>query len=319
MFYRLGEAGFAPKALNLIELHTEPMGPNDPVGEWKFLEGAWDHLEELGLSRWGGMFRFAAAVLKPQLNLTTGVSMATKTMRRPPPLRRLKLAYTSKNFEESLDKLSVEGFILRIIPSLSATLTTLKLRDTEHMFDTQAGPRLRVYYTPQQDHQSPLESLVNLRTLILTGDISQHLVGARLPQILKVLKRTLIVCDLCTPISHLQEQLQAFTVCEKLQTLYLREWSWDYTELSLLSHKLLRTDDVKAFIEGCRTKLVGGRSRLVMNELGVDGGLLQVAGWQSWGEVQKWILEKGSRFYWSPQDMWRVGYAVFNGRDPTFN
>jgi len=313
MFYGMGEAGFAPKALSLVELYKESNHTHSSENRWSFVDGMFDQLEDLELVRFPDMFELAVdAVIRPL------------EKRQPPPLRSLKLSYTKEHIDEARHMPWPSFSFLHYIPQFAATLTTLKLCDTDHGFHTQTEPRWRAssFYDWRNPStlKSPLEALVNLRVLVLIGDISVFLIRNRLPEILNTIKHTLTICDLCFSVSCLQEKLTSFLACEKLTNFYIREWNWDIDEV-LESPKLLRTDDVKAFVEECKTVAVEGdysRRKLVINELGIDGGLLQVAARQNWGEVQKWVEERGCRFYWSPQQMWRVGYVAFNGRDPTF-
>jgi hypothetical protein len=307
LFHLMVEAGFAPKSLSLVELYFEQRHVA-PSGSWNFAEGIFANLEDLELVRFTGMFDL----------FQTGKNRQ-QCFRPIPPTRSLKLSYTQRHVEEARRMpTSVEYFFLHHLPCLANTLTTLKLCDTEYAFDTRTEPRWRVSYSEEDGgmESSPLEYLVNLRTLVLTGDISLFLLRNRLPQILSALKNTLTTCDLCFSIPSLHSQgqkLQSFLVCNRLENLYLREWNWDVDEV-LHTPMLLRTEDVKSFVERCR--MDGGG---VLKELGVDGGLLQVAGWQNWGEVQKWVEERGCRFYYSPGQMWKVGYVKFSGgRDPTF-
>jgi hypothetical protein len=307
VFHLMVEAGFAPKSLSLVELYFEQRHIAPPSG-WNFADGIFAQLEDLELVRFTGMFDL--------------FQVQGQRYRPIPPTRSLKLSYTQRHVEEArLMSTSVEFFFLHHLPCLAATLTTLKLCDTEYGFDARAEPRWRVAYEEEVPMEtSPLEYLVNLRTLVLTGDISLFLTRDRLPQILEALKNTLATCDLCFSIPSLQGNLQSFLVCKRLENLYLREWNWDVDEV-LHVPQLLRTEDVKAFVEACKTVAIPGtqRRRPVLRELGIDGGLLQVAGWQNWGEVQKWVEGRGCRFYYSPGHMCKVGYVAFSGgRDPTF-
>lgn len=305
MLNMMADAGFKPKSLSLVELYLEQRALG--ASGWNFTEGIFENLVDLELVRFPGMFDI--------------FQMLGQKQRPVPPTRSLKLSYSRKHLEEArLLSTSAEYFFTHHLPCLAGTLTTLKLCDTEFAFDTRTAPRRRVLYADSVGTDtSPLELLVNLRTLILTGDVAHYLTHGRLSRILEAMKHTLTTCDLCVSHSSLQGILESFLVCRKLENLYLREWNWAVDEM-LHASRLLRTGDVKAFVEGCRTVMVpGGRRRLVLKELGIDGGLLQVAGLQNWGEVQKWVQEWGCRFYYSPCQMWRVGYVAFSGgRDPTF-
>ena len=298
-FVQMGETGFAPKSLALIELCKEKRALENG---WGFSGAMFTRLEALELSRFSGMFAFGTDV----------ISQGPK----PPPLRSLRLSYARKHVEEAPEHATAVLFFLNLLPSLADTLTTLRLSDTEHEFTTQTEPRRRAKYmrTRFTGPASPLESLHHLRTLVLAGDISLFLIRARLPEILHALRNTLAICDLCLSLPHLRGSgLHSFTPCTKLERLYLREWNWDIDEVPR-ANGMLKTEDVKSFVENGR--MVGGRT--VLRELGIDGGLLQVAAWQNWGEVKCWVAQRGCRFYHSPVQMRGVGFVVWSGRDPTF-
>lgn len=345
---RMGEHGFRPRALSLIELykpwsHPDPGWGILPLAEkWTFLEGMFSNLEDLELVRFPGMFDLAADILIPKSRDVPLIK-----------LQSLKLSYTSKHVEEDRHLMPLQRFPIHYISQFATTLTTLKLCDTLHNFRSQTEPGLRasfIYDEHEKDISlpSPLESLINLRVLILVGDISFYLMRGRLWQVLAALQNSLMICDLCFSLPCLKSKLAAFWVCRKLTHLYVREWNWDVDEL-VEAKKLLRTEDVKDFVEGfAREPRVpkgsmgsnqdgnqdegkGDREgqeteweedregdKVVLKELGIDGGLLQVAARQNWGEVQKWVGDMGCRFVWSPQQMWRVGHVAFNGRDPSF-
>lgn len=299
-FPQMGETGFAPKSLALIELYSDKRVPENG---WGFYDAMFVRLEALELSRFSGMFAFGTDVIK-------------QAGPKPPPLRSLRLSYTRKHVEEAPEHATAELFFLHLLPSLATTLTTLRLSDTDYEFALQSEPRHRAKYMRPRytGPASPLESLRHLRTLVLTGDISLFLIRARLPQILRALRSTLAICDLCLSLPYLRGSgLRSFTPCTKLERLYLREWNWDIDEVMRVN-RMLKTEDVKSFVENGR--MVEGRT--VLRELGIDGGLLQVAARQNWGEVKSWVAQKGCRFHYSPAQMWRVGFVTWSGRDPTF-
>ena len=365
MFYRMREAGFAPKALGLVELYREdasnhgtaPHALDEALG-WASVAEMFGRLEDLELVRFPDMFQLAnEAVLRPSAATTTTATTATATAATaprppPPPIRSLNLSYTRDHIRDTSSALNLHLLLVDCLPRLADTLTTLKLCDTEHSFIAQTepvaraaaiynrtGPPANGLFRRDYEKPSPLEGLVNLRVLVLTGDVALLLVRHRLRQILHALRNSLTICDLCLTPSHLEAKLSAFLVCERLTHLYLREWNWDNRYSPRL---LLHTETVERFVMACKTAAPppppvpdrdgngddgndnnGSNKKepageLVLKELGIDGGLLEVAARRGWGEVQKWIEARGCRFYWNPHQMWRVGYVAFNGRDPSF-
>lgn len=335
VFKSMGRGGFQPKALALFEVCNDSEGSISRE-RWQFPCDIFDQLEHLELTRFSGMFDFAAGVVRrrssspPTSPSSQAAEDSVHTSSQPQQeeqseqqpeqdhdvfiprrLRTLKLIYTYKHLRESAS----EAFILFTIPRLSATLHTLKLVDTDHDLMSPIRPRRRTRYDAIYGHiESPLESLTNLHTLILTGDIAAFLLADRLPQIISALKSSLVVCDLCFPALP-ESLLQRFWELDKLQTLVLREWNWEdddprlrYFRMRQVAEKKLTVETVKKFWERCRViKGPDGRVMLGLRELGIAGGFLEVAGGRSWGGLRRWGELRGGRFWWGAGEMPKVG------------
>lgn len=319
--------GFRPRAFSLDSLYNSSEGVVNRE-RWEF-NGFFDECEYLELIRFSGMFDIAMGAVRRLPPIPANPSprqypsrsssfprIRSESTSLPQPIKSLKLTYTQKHLRESAS----ESFILFTIPTLAATLTTLKLVDTDHDLISPVRPRHRTRYDAIYDQlQSPLESLVNLQTLTLTGDVSAFLIGSRLPQIVTALKHILINCDLCFPTLPL-DLLERFLEFKKLQTLILREWKWDNIEEedprlryflpagTAGKERKLRVEEVKRFwSRGRMIKGVDGKDKVGLRSLGISGGFLEVAGEKSWAEVRKWAEGRGGRFWWNSREMPKVG------------
>lgn len=334
MFTTMALAGFRPKALSLFELYNDSEG-SITREKWHLPCGMLDELEYLELTRFSGMFNIAAGAIcrttissppsspstssssqcNQQLSTSAQIQLSPSTTPSPLQLKTLKLTYNYKQLRESAS----EAFIIFTIPLLSKTLTTLKLVDTDHTFLCPSPPRRRTRYDAIYGHiESPLESLTNLHTLILTGDIATFLLADRFPQIISALKHSLVICDLCFP-SLPTALLSRFLEFEKLKTLVLREWNWEDddprlryfrtgTRGNLMGEKKLTVETVKRFWESGRLlRGPDGRIVLGLRELGIAGGFLEVAGGKSWGALRRWGERRGGRFWWGAGEMPKVG------------
>ncbi|KAI5797788.1 hypothetical protein EDC01DRAFT_613845 [Geopyxis carbonaria] len=335
MFRQMAAAGFQPISLRLEDIYNESE-TSVSRDRWSFPRGMFDKLEDLQLSRFSGMFDLLIGVLRREEVTPFTNGGTSNRLAIPQPLKSLKLEYNDRHVRES----PAEAFILNTIPALSSTLTFLKLVDTDydfHLAHTNVAPRRRTHYDAIYHHtESPLESLVNLRVLVLKGDISSFLIGRRFPQIINAIEGTLEALDMCVSLIELSaNDPTVFSGCRRLETLILREWSWDtpssppspygipatpiasapagmnfpgspfYPPIKRLTVEVIKRN----LIEGNAVSVGSSTNRvrkMVLRDLGIAGGLLEVAGEEHWGELKEWAKKHGTRFWWHAAEMPRI-------------
>lgn len=279
VFTQMATEGWAPVALRLDDLCLSYPSQAD----WRSFRPMCAGLRSLELARWEGMWRFAEDVVDEFV--------------------RLKVCVMVWDCRFGCD----EMFLLYTLPRLAGSLTTLKLVDTDHNMWSPVRPAGRMVYEEDAGEWGLLESLVGLRTLVLTGDVAGWLIGDRLEAVLDALGGTLVTCDLSLSAKEIDgTKLQAFTRCRNLERLMLREWSWDATrDISPPGRsRKMTVEVVKDFLDRCNYVSVGSdRVQLVLQDLGIAGGLLEVAGEKNWGELKEWAGAQGTIFNWNAAEM----------------
>lgn len=331
MLVDMGTAGFVPQALKLVDLIIEDSSADSGIFPgWSFTPSFWRDLRSLELSRFGEIFPFVSEVVEVKTlnNFDDSYSRRSSIGFLNVELRDLTLSYEDKHLgsEESY-----MPFFTHLLPSLGPGLTSLKLLDIDLKLGAQARAGTIRYSRGTVLPRSPLESLTNLKTLVLVGDVSVWLLSDRTREIMRTVRTTITEVDICISTKDLRDSnlSKIFSPCEKLQRLILRAWDkiiqvgqqqappnnqqatspelWiEYPPLLTNArffhtslwpiYPRLTAQGVRHYLKKCKRGAGSKSSRTVLKEFGFSKAFCSDASSKSWTEVRDFMRHRGGKF-----------------------
>lgn len=325
MLIDMGNAGFVPEALKLVDLIVQDSSTESRMFPgWSFSPSFWRDLRSFELSRFDEMFPLVSAMVEAKVLANSDDSRSRRSVAFSSfELEDLNLSYEGKHLgpEESY-----MPFFTNLLPSLGPGLTCLKLLDTDLRMGAQARAGMIRYPRSTVLPRSPLESLTNLKTLVLVGDVSIWLLSDRTRDVMRTVRLTITEVDICLSAKDLRDSnlSKIFTPCEKLERLIIRTWDkiiqvdhhqgtsnapelWiEYPPL-LTNARFFHTSlwpicarltpqGVRHYLKKCKRGTGAGSSRMVLKEFAFSKAFCSDASSKQWSEVQDFMRHRGGKF-----------------------
>lgn len=316
MLVDMGAAGFVPQALKLIDLIMEDSATESKVfSGWNFAPQFWRNLRTLECKRFTGMFGLvSAAVEAKSVNSFDDTRSRCSYTYHTQELEELDLAWEDKHLGAA--EKTYTRFFTVVLPSLGASLTSLKLNDTSA--DSRPGairyPRSTVL------PRSPLEALTKLQTLVLSGDVSVWLLSDRTRDVMRAMRSTIVTVDICLSTKDVRDSnlSKMFSPCERLERLVLRAWdktvlvgdtatAWieypplltnaRYSQTSLWPVcPKLTAQGVRHYLKKCKRRPEPYTGKTVLREFALSKAFACDKGTRTWAEVRDLMRHRGGRF-----------------------
>lgn len=329
MLFDMGNAGFVPQALKLVDLIVEDSADSRILPGWSFNPSFWRDLRSFELSRFNEMFPLVSTIVEAKnLNSFDDSHSRRSFTFSSCELEDLKLAYEAKHLGP---KESYLPFFTHLLPSLGPGLTSLKLLDVDLRMGSQVKAGTIRYPRGPVLPRSPLESLTSLKTLTLVGDVSIWLLSDRTREIMRTIRSTVTEVDICMSAKDLRDSnlSKIFTPCEKLERLIIRYWDkiiqvdhhqgtantsqsttpelWiEYPPL-LTNPRFYHTSlwpicaritpqGVRHYLKKCKRGVGAESSKMVLKEFGFSKAFCTDASSKQWLEVQEFMRYRGGKF-----------------------